>query len=73
MPTGQERAAMILREFEEARVSLLGKAVIFSDGKAGTIDKIFLDELHGLRIAVKGHKGKWPISTLKFVENDSNA
>jgi hypothetical protein len=36
--------------------------------KAGAIEKIFLDELHGLRIAVKGHKGKWPISTVKFAE-----
>jgi hypothetical protein len=64
---GQEIAFIILREFERAS-DLLGKAVVLSDGKAGVIEKIFLDELHGLRIAVKGHKGKWPISTVKFAE-----
>ena len=65
---GQEIAFIILREFERGRSDLLGKAVVLSDGKAGVIEKIFLDELHGLRIAVKGHKGKWPISTVKLVE-----
>jgi hypothetical protein len=67
-PSGQEIAFTILREFERAQSELLGKAVVLSDGKAGVIEKIFLDELHGLRIAVKGHKGKWPISTVKFAE-----
>ena len=68
LTSGQEIAFTILREFERARTDLLGKAVVLSDGKAGAIDKIFLDELHGLRIAIKGHKGKWPISTVKFAE-----
>jgi hypothetical protein len=63
---GQEIAFIILREFERAS-ELLGKAVVLSDGKAGVIEKIFVDELHGLRIAVMGHKGKWPIPT-KFAE-----
>lgn len=70
MLTGHERAATILREFEEARVELVGKAVVFSDGKAGTIDKVFLDELHGLRISVRSHEGEWPISTVKLVEEN---
>jgi hypothetical protein len=47
---------------------LIGKGVILSDGKAGTIKKVFLDELHGLRISLKGHAGKWPVSTVKFAE-----
>jgi hypothetical protein len=64
--SGQEIAFTILREFERARSDLLGKAVVLSDGKAGTIETVFLDELHGLRIAVKDHKGKWPISTLNL-------
>jgi hypothetical protein len=68
MVNGQEQAATILRQFEEARVGLIGKAVIFSDGKAGTIDKVFLDDLHGLRVSVEGHEGRWPISTVKLVE-----
>jgi hypothetical protein len=36
--------------------------------KAGTVESIWLDELHGLRISIKGHDGKWPISTIKFAE-----
>ena len=42
--------------------------MILSDGKAGTIDKIFLDELHGLLISIQGHDGQWPISTVKLSE-----
>jgi hypothetical protein len=37
-----------------------------TDGKAGTVESIWLDEMHGLRISVRGHDGKWPISTVKF-------
>ena len=68
LASGQEIAFTILHEFERARTDLLGKAVVLSDGKAGAIDKVFLDELHGLRIGIKGHKGKWPISSVKFAE-----
>ncbi len=64
--TGQEVALAILRQFEEARSELLGQAVILSDGKAGTICKVFLDELHGLRVSIEGHEGQWPISTIKL-------
>jgi len=53
---GQEIASTILREFERAQSDLLGKAVVLSDGKAGAIEKMFLDELHGLRFTVKGQK-----------------
>jgi hypothetical protein len=42
--------------------------VVLTDGKAGTVDDIWLDELHGLRISIVGHVGKWPISTIKFAE-----
>jgi hypothetical protein len=59
---------MILREFEQARAELIGKGVVLSDGKAGSIDKVFLDELHGLRISIDGHDGRWPISTAKLSE-----
>lgn len=64
----QERALAILREFEDARVKLVGRGVILTDGKAGTIDRVFLDELHGLRISLEGHEGNWPISTVKLSE-----
>jgi hypothetical protein len=40
--------------------------VILTDGKAGTVESIRLDEIHGLRISIRGHEGKWPVSTIKF-------
>ena len=49
-PTVQERALAILREFEQVRQELVGEAVILSDGKAGSVEKVMLDELHGLRV-----------------------
>jgi hypothetical protein len=61
------RAATILDEFEQAQNDLLGKPVILTDGKAGTIEKLWLDEMHGLRISIRGHDGKWPISTIKLL------
>ena len=62
------RASTILGAFEQAQSELVGKAVVLTDGKAGTVEKIWLDELHGLRISVVGHVGKWPISTVKLVQ-----
>ena len=60
MPTVMVRATTILGEFEQVQAELVGKAVILSDGKAGTVETVWLDELHGLRISVRGHDGKWP-------------
>jgi hypothetical protein len=40
--------------------------VILSDGKAGTVER--LDEMHGLRIAIRGHDGKCPVSTIKLAQ-----
>jgi hypothetical protein len=68
MPAVKVRASTILGEFEEAQSELVGKAVVVTDGKAGTVDNVWLDELHGLRISMRGHYGKWPISTIKFAE-----
>jgi hypothetical protein len=68
MPTAKLRASTILGEFEQAQAELLGKAVILTDGKAGAVDGMWLDELHGLRISIRGHDGKWPISTVKLVQ-----
>jgi hypothetical protein len=64
------RAATILAEFEQAQAELVGRAVILTDGKAGTVEKVWLDELHGLRISIKGHYGKWPVSTIKLARSD---
>jgi hypothetical protein len=61
-------ASTILCAFEDARCELLGKAVVLTDGKAGTVEQVWLDEFHGLRISIGGHEGKWPVSTIKFAE-----
>jgi hypothetical protein len=66
MPNVKIRASTILGEFEQAQTELVDKAVILTDGISGTVDKVWLDELHGLRISIRGHYGKWPVSTVKF-------
>jgi hypothetical protein len=68
MPTAKLEASTILGAFEEARSELVGKAVILTDGKAGAVENVWLDEVHGLRISITGHDGKWPISTIKFTQ-----
>jgi hypothetical protein len=68
MPSVKIRASTILGELEQAQTELVGKAVILTDGKAGTVESVWLDEMHGLRISIKGHDGKWPISTIKFAQ-----
>jgi hypothetical protein len=68
MATVKLRASAILSEFEQTQVELVGKAVVLTDGKAGTVEGVWLDEMHGLRISVRGHEGRWPISTIKFVQ-----
>ena len=69
MPTVKLSAATILNAFEDAQSELVGKAVVLTDGKAGTVENVWLDEFHGLRISIRGHDGKWPISTIKFAQN----
>ena len=69
MPIVNLRASTILSAYEEAQSELVGKAVILTDGKAGTVENVWLDELHGLRISIVGHLGKWPISTIKLAQS----
>ena len=69
MPSVKRRASNILNEYGAAQSELIGKAVVLTDGKAGTVENVWLDELHGLRISIKGHDGRWPVSTIKFREN----
>ena len=69
MPSVKRRASKILNEYGEAQAELIGKAVVLTDGKAGAVEQVWLDELHGLRISIKGHDGRWPASTIKFTEN----
>jgi hypothetical protein len=66
MTTVKLRASTILTALGDVQSELVGKAVVLTDGKAGTVENVWLDELHGLRISINGHNGKWPISTIKF-------
>ena len=68
-PSAQQHAVDILRVFQKAQAGLLGKTVILSDGKAGSVEQVRLDELHGLRVTITGHEGDWPISTLRFTDD----
>ena len=68
MPAAKLSALTILRAYDEARSELVGKAVVLTDGKAGTVENIWLDEFHGLRISIRGHDGRWPVSTVKFTQ-----
>src|SRR3954453_11436955 len=52
--TGERRAMNILAELQEAEEELIGRAVILMDGKAGSIEHLFLDDVHGLRISIVG-------------------
>jgi hypothetical protein len=63
------QASTILGAFEEARAQLIGKSVVLTDGKAGTVENVWLDELHGLRVSIKGHDGRWPVSTVKLAQS----
>jgi hypothetical protein len=65
----KRRASKILNEYGAAQSELIGKAVVLTDGKAGTVENVWLDELHGLRISIESHDGKWPVSTIKFAES----
>jgi hypothetical protein len=60
-------ASTILASYQRAEAELVGKVVVLTDGKAGTVEGIWLDELHGLRISIGGHFGKWPVSSLKLI------
>ena len=65
------RAAAILSAIGDVQSELVGKTVVLTDGKAGTVEHVWLDELHCLRSALKGHDGKWPISTIRFQQPNS--
>jgi hypothetical protein len=67
--TSDKRALNILSELHAVEKDLVGKAVVLTDGKAGTIDHVFLDDVHGLRISIRGHEGRWPISTAKAIQS----
>lgn len=68
MPTVRVRASDILSAYEQAQSELVGKAIVLTNGMAGTVESVWLDELHGLRLSIRGHDGKWPVSTIKFAQ-----
>ena len=70
MSNAKVRASTILAEFDDAQAELVGKAVILTDGKAGTVEQVWLDDLHGLRISIRGPEGRWPVSTIKLAQTD---
>jgi hypothetical protein len=73
MPNVKNSASMILSILGRAQSDLIGNAVVLTDGKAGTVENVWLDELHGLRISIHGHSGKWPVSTIKFAQAPKGA
>ena len=67
--TTLERLALtILDAVGEAEAQFVGKAVTLTDGTAGTVEAVWLDDFHGLRLSIKGHPGKRPASTVKFAQ-----
>ena len=54
MMTVKLHASTILAALAEVQSKLVGKAVVLTDGKAGTVENVWLDELHGLRISMQG-------------------
>jgi hypothetical protein len=60
-------ATSILDLFYDAH-KLVGIGAILTDGTAGTIDSVRLDDDHGLRISIRGHPGFHPVSKLKNLE-----
>jgi hypothetical protein len=71
MPTLKFGAQAVLGALDEAEAKFVGRGVVLTDGKAGTVEKVWLDEIHGLRISIKGHDGKWPVSTIKLTETST--
>ena len=69
MPAVKARACKILAEFSRAQAEVIGKTVILTSGEAGTVENVWLDELHGLRISLRGHDGRWPVSMIKFASS----
>jgi hypothetical protein len=67
--TVKRLALVILHAFGEAEAQLIGKAVILTDGTAGTVEAIWLDDFHGLRVSIKCHPGKRPVSAVKFAQS----
>jgi hypothetical protein len=66
--TGELEAMALEGKIGGEKAELVGKAVILTNGKSGTVDRLWLEELHGLRISIESNDGNWPVATIKFAE-----
>ena len=55
-------ASTILGAYEKACSQLIGKSVVLTDGKAGTVENVWLDESHGLRSL--NSRPRWKVACL---------
>jgi hypothetical protein len=60
-------ATTILDLFYEAH-KFIGIGAILTDGTAGKIESVRLDDDHGFRISIRGQPGSHPVSKLKKFE-----
>jgi hypothetical protein len=60
-------ATAILDLFYETH-EFIGVGAVLTDGTAGAIESVRLDDDHGLRISIRRHPGFWPVSKLKRLE-----
>jgi hypothetical protein len=65
MPSVKRRASKILNEYGAAQSELIGKGVVLTDGKAGTVENVRLDELHGFPSKVMMENGRSQPSSLR--------
>jgi hypothetical protein len=62
MPAVKLRASTILGAFEEAQTELVGKAVVLTDGKAGTVENVWLRRV--ARSANLDQGPRWKVADL---------
>jgi hypothetical protein len=70
MPSAKARASTILGEFEQAPERTRRQARDPHRRQGRTVESISLDQLHGLRLSIRGNDGKWPIAIIKFAQTD---
>ncbi len=58
MPSVKRRASKILDEYGAAQSELIGKAVALTDGKAGTVENIWLDAGYADRALLSKHSNQ---------------
>jgi hypothetical protein len=61
-------ALTVLDAVGKAEAQFVGKAVTLTDGTAGTVEAVWLDDFHGLRLSIRGHPGKRPVSIVRFAQ-----